>query len=814
MKNVYVRDTKSKNVVFFPLTTVKGDSLENIMSNSSMEEAIKNELLRDGISIGGQGFQMTRGDLFGKNNSPLDLIKHTVALHISNNLATTNFKRDFSINEIVEPNEDGFYRKDTTTEEIDFFTFTVTTPRRLINKLEKTVCEDLTNEYKDFYKRNKLAEIYKMEDVLSSNVLSSNRKKFIENLAYNCRLRISASLRAFSPISTFLDFELINSNNSNVTFEFKVDPEQLDVGFTPKDIFNALTFKMDGYDPQPARAYTDFKKTYFDLEWVSNLSSAQMLAVYLHELCHPFFRHASRMETLSSYRELQNLTPLHSRLTKQYSKLRNRFETVLNAFKNNGKFTEINEFLSLDENIKTVSEFKDKYPQIFDECDSKSFKECPSRAEDVDYQQIVEGRNVLRHLYLYFISTNIRLHMCTNRINFIRQVSNYAQDVPINELICHIETDKDNSRFFNMSSMWGFTNTYFKERQGLYGRNVLSDTKKELIEGVLKDKSDERKQYIGGLINFSSLRAMFIMKYDRDIADSKHNLTVGSSSEEIFEVAMKIYDEKTSDPTLSDAMGSGLPSLPETMGSHEIAKQQKSEETFESTERKEAFNRTCQSVLNAVQRNGIPGAGDRVDQFQLILGEILENKSYINWKDRIQGELDRFFPARTTYRRLNMHHFVLGEIRPTTYGETLKMNIMVDTSASMFNPVNDAATEIENILLQFDDYEIDFYAVDTDICAHVLFNSTNRYSREEIVKHIKGSGGTDYSTFFKHLIDIDNRNPTLVITDMGFRIMEFTQADIRFPVYWLAVDNTYDLYMKDIKNYVLPFGEVLPMKRF
>lgn len=809
MKNIHVRDNTTGQIVTFPKKIVTHDNLSNILSRMSIFNAVSNR-----ISIEPTGVEeVDIALLIDDKMDNFEVVKKTVAEHIFNNLSTTNFKRDFTKSEIIEKDADAVYRKDTSLEEKKMMSFVVSTPRREINNIDESACIELTKEYKDFYQRNNLAEIYTMEDVENSKVLSSQRKKFLSRLAYNCRLRISASLRVFSPISTFLGFKLEDSVRSSVSFKFTVDSEKLNVGFTVDDVTEALTFKMDGYDPVPARAFTDFSNTYFDLEWVANLSSAQVLAVYLHELCHPFFRHASRMETLSAYRELQDLNILYTRLKRQFEKVSKLFLTVKEVFDKALDEKEVLELLKIDGNIVRLSDLKSKFPKIYDECDTKSFKDCPAREQDVSVTQVVEGENVLRHIYLYFLCISVRLSLCSDRINFIRRVSNYAQDVPINELICHIETEKDNSRFFNMSSMWGFSNTFFKEGQHIYGASAINDAKEKLMEGIKDEEKDERRRYIGGLINFSSLRSMFIMEYDRDITSSKYNLTSESSSEEIFIAAMKIYDEDREDPKIDGVPFSMEPIIPDTMGNHNAGDQKKSEETFESVERKEAFNRTCQSVLSAVQREGIPGAGSRASQFQLILGEILENKSYINWKDRIQGELDRFFPARTTYRRLNMHHFVLGEIRPTTYGETLKMNIMVDTSASMFNPVNDAATEIENILLQFDDYEIDFYAVDTDICAHVLFDSSNRYSREEIVKHIKGSGGTDYSTFFKHLIDIDNQNPTLVITDMGFRIMEFTQSDIRFPVYWLAVDNTYDLYMRDIKNYVLPFGEVLPMKR-
>ena len=138
-------------------------------------------------------------------------------------------------------------------------------------------------------------------------------------------------------------------------------------------------------------------------------------------------------------------------------------------------------------------------------------------------------------------------------------------------------------------------------------------------------------------------------------------------------------------------------------------------------------------------------------------------KNQIDWKEKLRRYLNEF--AKNSYRFMppNSKHLYRGYALPSLYSETLEIIVAIDVSGSIDdNSLGVFFSELESIMMTFQDYVIDVITVDYKI------RSINRYTpAEPIIKPtLDGGGATDFRPLFEYVSNnIDNAKLIIYFSD-------------------------------------------------
>jgi len=180
--------------------------------------------------------------------------------------------------------------------------------------------------------------------------------------------------------------------------------------------------------------------------------------------------------------------------------------------------------------------------------------------------------------------------------------------------------------------------------------------------------------------------------------------------------------------------------------------------------------------------------GGRSDSFSKWYQKYLDEKSKVDYRVILRNHIMNIFKSRPSWSKLNRRMLPFDIYRPGIKGDHVAINFAADTSGSMDGYIEMCIPEMEKIVKTFGSYEINFFAIDTDICGQVTFNQNKPFSYDKIKEYIKGGGGTRYDALFDHLRKTKNTNPLFFLTDFGVYLPK--KAPIPNNVTWLAPEST------------------------
>jgi len=141
--------------------------------------------------------------------------------------------------------------------------------------------------------------------------------------------------------------------------------------------------------------------------------------------------------------------------------------------------------------------------------------------------------------------------------------------------------------------------------------------------------------------------------------------------------------------------------------------------------------------------------------------------------------------TNNTYRWFNKKYLSMNILLPTQNIGLVSINIMLDVSGSISDELlKQFVSDVWYLLSSQDSYEeVNVYQVDTEILSHIKIAVGDDLGEvESKIFTRKGSGGTDFTSFFKYLTDNNNQSITIVFTDGDATIPD---KEPNFPVIFI-----------------------------
>jgi predicted metal-dependent peptidase len=169
-----------------------------------------------------------------------------------------------------------------------------------------------------------------------------------------------------------------------------------------------------------------------------------------------------------------------------------------------------------------------------------------------------------------------------------------------------------------------------------------------------------------------------------------------------------------------------------------------------------------------------------------------EGVSKIDWKEELKEALEPFFQDDYTLLPPSKKLLSMGIYLPSTYSNTIRLVIAIDSSASVDEMViNRFLNEVDFLMELSGNYIIDLLVCDDKIHSHTQF-----VSGEPLELKLQGYGGTDFRPVFEYVQEeISDLKLLLYFSDLeGI----FPQESPTYNVKWIAP-----------KAKEVPFGEVI-----
>jgi len=156
----------------------------------------------------------------------------------------------------------------------------------------------------------------------------------------------------------------------------------------------------------------------------------------------------------------------------------------------------------------------------------------------------------------------------------------------------------------------------------------------------------------------------------------------------------------------------------------------------------------------------------------------------VDWRQLLAQYLEET-STNNTYRRFNKKYLPMDILLPTPNIERASINVMLDVSGSISDELlRQFISDVYYLLSTQDTYEeVNVYQVDTKVLSHIKIAVGDDLG--EVTGKIftrNGSGGTDFTSFFKYLTVNNNQNITIVFTDGDATIPD---KEPNFPVIFI-----------------------------
>ena len=156
------------------------------------------------------------------------------------------------------------------------------------------------------------------------------------------------------------------------------------------------------------------------------------------------------------------------------------------------------------------------------------------------------------------------------------------------------------------------------------------------------------------------------------------------------------------------------------------------------------------SAAQQIERQG----GTLPNHLQKLVNELLTPK--VDWKEVLQKFVAKSNGTKRTWNRPNKRFTSRGLYLPSTFGEKLKVGVIIDTSGSVGSFVDRFMSEINGIVKSFAEYNLELVQCDTQVQQHDSYTEEEPLDLEHTKYELKGFGGTLLLPAFKFLTDTEN----------------------------------------------------------
>ena len=169
-----------------------------------------------------------------------------------------------------------------------------------------------------------------------------------------------------------------------------------------------------------------------------------------------------------------------------------------------------------------------------------------------------------------------------------------------------------------------------------------------------------------------------------------------------------------------------------------------------------------------------------------IVDEILNPE--IDWKEQLICQITSTMENKTNWNTPNRRFAYSGTYLPSHAGESLRLVVGVDTSASCSDSLAKFLSEIQGMVSQFEGYEIHLIQCDTEVKDYTVYDESNIFDLASTPVEMKGFGGTILKPIFDYISENEIETDQVVIFTDG-ECDTFKEEDApEFPVTWV-IDN-------------------------
>ena len=182
------------------------------------------------------------------------------------------------------------------------------------------------------------------------------------------------------------------------------------------------------------------------------------------------------------------------------------------------------------------------------------------------------------------------------------------------------------------------------------------------------------------------------------------------------------------------------------------------------------------STASQIERNleALRGAGTLPASVRRLIDNLLTPK--ITWKDYVMDVTTQIVRNNYSFRRCNPYYRMQNIYVPTLNSPEVKIIVIVDTSGSIGN--DEMRTFISELVPLIEMYNVTFISCDADIYVDDIVEDVGGI--EDILKHIKGGGGTVFAPAFKWIEDNVMDNCVVILMTDGYNTDE--RIEIPFTV--------------------------------
>jgi predicted metal-dependent peptidase len=223
----------------------------------------------------------------------------------------------------------------------------------------------------------------------------------------------------------------------------------------------------------------------------------------------------------------------------------------------------------------------------------------------------------------------------------------------------------------------------------------------------------------------------------------------GWTSEAVYDEIYKKYDEeelkqlgKLLDEHIDwDKDSDGNSPAPSKKGKKEGGKP-----SYSKDELKKIRDEIKENMLGAAQA---AGAGNLPAEVERMIKEFTEPK--MNWREILQQQIQSTIKNDFTFQRPSRKAWHTGAILPgMNYDTTIDIAIAIDMSGSISNEQGSVFLgEIQNIMSQYQDYNIKVWCFDTKVYNEADFSADNGSDLANY--ELMGGGGTDFMCNWKYM---------------------------------------------------------------
>ena len=277
----------------------------------------------------------------------------------------------------------------------------------------------------------------------------------------------------------------------------------------------------------------------------------------------------------------------------------------------------------------------------------------------------------------------------------------------------------------------------------------------------------------------------------------------GWTSEAVYEEIYKKYDEeelKQLGKLLDEHIDWDKDSEGNSPAPGKKGKDKGDKPSYSKDELKKIRDEIKENMLGAAQA---AGAGNLPAEVERMIKDMTEPK--MNWREILRQQIQSTIKNDFTFQRPSRKNWHTGAILPgMNYDETIDIAIAIDMSGSISNEQGeDFLGEVQNIMSQYQDYNIKVWCFDTKVYNEQDFSADN--GNDLANYQLMGGGGTDFMCNWEYMKENGIEPKRFIMFTDGMPWDSWGDPDYCDTVF--VIHSHYD------KNTEAPFGITVPYER-